>query len=421
LRLAPQLGSLTMSRAADDDLRTAAREWAARAVSPSSAAYDSLASARLGSADQSETAAAGARPGAGVGLNPGHHRGGESSHGGTLNGQRDPEQNREREQERERERLIGPWMPTSDVLANRLSQRFHSCALVGHSGGLLTTALGEVLDEHEVVLRVDGAPTRGFEKHVGARTTFRLVSQTTVDALLSDPTHAARVLGGGGGAKEGSGASGRGRSVKPTLLLWQPESYLSYRELRRVLPAENSLLLSPAFLFPALSTYHALGARLTAEGLAWGGHQAPPDALIAVFFLLQVCTNVNVYGVDPPTADGTGADGFDGGGAEGGGGGGGGKDTYTVGAARGVPPPQPWRHHYYSRRTEAHDRARPRDEDDDETSTGSGAGDGKSTGSRAEKGEGRKASGDHKTLNLKPWISDPESSTVNLYTLNPQP
>jgi hypothetical protein len=29
-----------------------------------------------------------------------------------------------------------------------------------------------VLNEHEVVLRLDGAPTKGFERHVGTRWDF---------------------------------------------------------------------------------------------------------------------------------------------------------------------------------------------------------------------------------------------------------
>lgn len=85
-----------------------------------------------------------------------------------------------------------------------------------------------------------------------------------------------------------------------------------------MLPAETALLLSPEFLFPALSTSDTLGRRLTESGMAWDGRQAPPHALVGTLFLLQVCTNVNVYGVDPPAADGG-----TGGGARGDGGGGG--------------------------------------------------------------------------------------------------
>ena len=251
IRLAPRLGSLTVSQSADETVRAAAAEWSAR----------------------------------------GQKKGAEGEEGP--------------------EAPLGPWLPPSDALASRMAQRFHSCAMVGNSGGLLATEVGDVVNEHEVVLRLDGAPTRGFEKHVGSRTTFRLASQTTVEALLADPTHSTRVLGGGGGGRlkeevtDGLGADGWGRSGKPGVLMWQPKSYRSYRELRRVLPSETALLLSPEFLFPALATYDTLGKRLTESGMAWNGRQASPDALVGVLFLLQVCTNVNVYGVDPPTDDGT--------------------------------------------------------------------------------------------------------------------
>ena len=247
--------------------------------------------------------------------------------------------------------MFGPWLPPSDALSARLTRRFHSCALVGNSGGLLTTELGDVLDEHEVVLRLDGAPTRGFEKHVGRRTTFRLASHATVEALLADPTHSSRVLGGGGaasGSADGFGANGWGRSGKPGVLIWQPESYVTYRKLRRVLPAETALLLSPEFLFPAMSAYDTFGKRLIDGGMAWDGPQAPPSALVGTLFLLQVCTNVNVYGVDPPTEDGTTAPTSDGTGTFGGGGGDGDDKTSTP-----PPPPrEPWRPRYFSRARE---------------------------------------------------------------------
>jgi hypothetical protein len=71
---------------------------------------------------------------------------------------------------------------------------------------------------------------------------------------------------------------------------------------------------------------------------------------MGVLFLLQVCSNVDVYGVDPPAADGTAAGAGDsgggGGGGDGGGGGGGGGSDEEGGGLR---PAQPWRHRYYSR------------------------------------------------------------------------
>ena len=48
-----------------------------------------------------------------------------------------------------------------------------SCALVGNSRSMLMQERGEEIDEHEVVLRLNQAPTNAFEKWVGSKTTHR--------------------------------------------------------------------------------------------------------------------------------------------------------------------------------------------------------------------------------------------------------
>ena len=66
-------------------------------------------------------------------------------------------------------------VPLSD-----LDQRFATCALVGNSGIMLgDQGAGAEIDAHEVVLRYNEAPTKGFETHVGMRTTFLLISRPT--------------------------------------------------------------------------------------------------------------------------------------------------------------------------------------------------------------------------------------------------
>jgi hypothetical protein len=52
---------------------------------------------------------------------------------------------------------------------------FESCALVSSSRDMLRKKLGAVIDAHAVVMRINGAPTKGFEAYVGARTTFRFM------------------------------------------------------------------------------------------------------------------------------------------------------------------------------------------------------------------------------------------------------
>jgi len=53
---------------------------------------------------------------------------------------------------------------------------FRTCALVGSSGKLLQQKQGNMIDDHEMVMRMNTAPTEGWEEHTGARTTHRVVA-----------------------------------------------------------------------------------------------------------------------------------------------------------------------------------------------------------------------------------------------------
>eukprot|EP00240_Pyramimonas_obovata_P000960 CAMPEP_0118940456 /NCGR_PEP_ID=MMETSP1169-20130426/31452_1 /TAXON_ID=36882 /ORGANISM="Pyramimonas obovata, Strain CCMP722" /LENGTH=548 /DNA_ID=CAMNT_0006884943 /DNA_START=200 /DNA_END=1846 /DNA_ORIENTATION=+ len=64
-------------------------------------------------------------------------------------------------------------LPETDPALNKV---FETCAIVGSSGHLLKFEKGPEIDAHELVLRFNSAPTRGFEKHVGYKTTHRLTN-----------------------------------------------------------------------------------------------------------------------------------------------------------------------------------------------------------------------------------------------------
>jgi hypothetical protein len=81
-----------------------------------------------------------------------------------------------------------------------------SCAVVGSGGSLWRSGLGKEIDAHDVVLRVNQAPTVGYESHVGRRTHVRLLnnrwsmkyshdrqSASAVRLLESRPKAAARL------------------------------------------------------------------------------------------------------------------------------------------------------------------------------------------------------------------------------------
>lgn len=64
-------------------------------------------------------------------------------------------------------------LPISDPLEAKL---FRSCAVVGSSGILLMHRNGAEIDQADLVLRFNSAPTRGFEAYVGSRTTHRITN-----------------------------------------------------------------------------------------------------------------------------------------------------------------------------------------------------------------------------------------------------
>ena len=54
-----------------------------------------------------------------------------------------------------------------------------TCAVVGNSPNILEKEYGESIDNHDVTIRCNRSFVEGFEKHVGSKTTFRIVNYHT--------------------------------------------------------------------------------------------------------------------------------------------------------------------------------------------------------------------------------------------------
>ncbi|KAI3374703.1 hypothetical protein L3Q82_021274 [Scortum barcoo] len=63
------------------------------------------------------------------------------------------------------------------------------CSIVSSSGQMLGQAAGPQIDRSPCIWRMNNAPTRGFERDVGQRTTLRVVSHTSVPLLLQKPQY----------------------------------------------------------------------------------------------------------------------------------------------------------------------------------------------------------------------------------------
>ncbi|KAG9266085.1 alpha-N-acetyl-neuraminyl-2,3-beta-galactosyl-1,3-N-acetyl-galactosaminide alpha-2,6-sialyltransferase [Astyanax mexicanus] len=70
------------------------------------------------------------------------------------------------------------------LCVQHLSLHCGHCAVVSSSGHMRGSWRGSEVDGHECVIRMNAAPTWGFEADVGNRTSVRVVSHTSVPHLL---------------------------------------------------------------------------------------------------------------------------------------------------------------------------------------------------------------------------------------------
>lgn len=68
-----------------------------------------------------------------------------------------------------------------------LTAHCHQCAIVTSSSHLLGTHLGAEIDQTECTIRMNDAPTTGYEADVGNKTTFRVVAHSSVYRVLKRP------------------------------------------------------------------------------------------------------------------------------------------------------------------------------------------------------------------------------------------
>ncbi|CAB1443742.1 unnamed protein product [Pleuronectes platessa] len=81
------------------------------------------------------------------------------------------------------------WDPGSRGVApppEILHKHCNQCALVSSSGQMLRAGIGDEIDKFACVIRMNNAPTDGFERDVGSRTSVRVVSHTSVPLLVKN-------------------------------------------------------------------------------------------------------------------------------------------------------------------------------------------------------------------------------------------
>jgi hypothetical protein len=166
--------------------------------------------------------------------------------------------------------------------------KFSTCAIVGNSGITLLKEYGPEIDGHDAVIRINMAPTRGFEPYVGKKTTFDVVNAHNVREILQ------------GVRKWRPATEGDTR-----LVLFETASHFARYHLCQPLlkkySQENAILLNPAFSNRAHKLWVELKSLLEQKHDSTYNRK-PMSGFFAVLFALQMCDHVDLYGFDAYTS-----------------------------------------------------------------------------------------------------------------------
>ncbi|CAL8267196.1 unnamed protein product [Lota lota] len=162
---------------------------------------------------------------------------------------------------------------------------FKTCAVVTSAGAILHSGLGKEINSHDAVLRFNAAPTEGFEKDVGNKTTIRIINSQ----ILANPKHQFK-------------SSSMYKNV--TLVAWDPAPYTinlhtwyaspdynlfgPYVERRRLQPQQPFYVLHPSYVWRLWDVIQGN----TQESIQ---PNPPSSGFIGTLLMMALCEQVHVY------------------------------------------------------------------------------------------------------------------------------
>ncbi|XP_034565988.1 alpha-N-acetylgalactosaminide alpha-2,6-sialyltransferase 6 [Notolabrus celidotus] len=169
-----------------------------------------------------------------------------------------------------------------------MSLRCHNCALVTSSSHVLGSGSGEEIDRTECVIRMNDAPTMGYESDVGNHTTLRVVAHSSVFRVVRRPTEFLQRT-----------------DSNPVIIFWGPPSKIGkdakgtlYRLIQRVSMTYSNLScfsVTPNKMRRFDNLFHRETGRDRQMSHSWLS-----TGWFTMVIAIEICDNIKVYGMVPP-------------------------------------------------------------------------------------------------------------------------
>ncbi|XP_069370464.1 alpha-N-acetylgalactosaminide alpha-2,6-sialyltransferase 6 isoform X1 [Paralichthys olivaceus] len=164
----------------------------------------------------------------------------------------------------------------------------NSCALVTSSSHVLGSQAGEEIDRTECVIRMNDAPTLGYETDVGSRTTLRVVAHSSVFRVVRRPAEFLHRM-----------------DNNPVIIFWGPPNKIGkegkgtlYRLIQRVSMTYSNLScfsIIPSKMRRFDSLFHKETGRDRQKSHSWLS-----TGWFTMVIAVEICDNIKVYGMVPP-------------------------------------------------------------------------------------------------------------------------
>ena len=204
------------------------------------------------------------------------------------------------------------FLPDTDIDHRQGTQRrYGRCALVGNSGTLVTKEFGEDINAHDQIFRFNLAPTVGYEKHVGSRTTHELLNPENIRKIVAEPeklqmlqTQGARVtvltfddylqFTGKLLMKKKWRRSSREDGMHSQLLVEKHMEVLA--AFHKAAPDVRIEYIAPEFIAWSYERYAALERYFREFSLGKFKGERPMSGFHTLLYLINTCEEVHLYG-----------------------------------------------------------------------------------------------------------------------------